>query len=124
MPQTPPADAGARRSRLTRPERPEASTTRSASSRSPSTTMPVGRRPVGQRHLDGFGADLEEAVVRGGQLAAERVDDLAANGVRVVELHDALARPRAVGGWARVAVDEGHHGPAPCQRGTEEEAGR
>jgi hypothetical protein len=44
--------------------------------------------------------------------------------VRVVDLHDAVALPRPVGGRPGIAVDDGHPVPVPGERQGGEQAGR
>ncbi len=82
------------------------------------------RRPARQRDRHRLGARGQQSRHGSRDLALHRVHDLRPDGVRVVELHDALARPDAVVGRAGVPVDEGHRGPTPCQPGAERQPRR
>lgn len=91
---------------------------RRASAQERRRSVSVGRRD----HCAGG----DQAIEHVGHLCPKNFDHLAAEGVGVVELHDALAVPRGIrlrARWTGVAVDNDHFMTASRQRDGGEQSG-
>jgi hypothetical protein len=69
-------------------------------------------------------AGIRQIVQHVRHFAAQSVDDRATEGVRVMELHDSSAAPRALCGWTGVTVDEDHVMTASGERDGGDESSR